>query len=100
MVDRIIACLRCLRRGECEDPRKVPNTICAVYQLDWTLEEKVSFLRERGQLRGGEVPEELKDIHQRCLEAREKIEQNARRCHELMRGAPEPQATLLRLSGL
>jgi hypothetical protein len=97
MVDRIIACLRCLRMGQCEDPRRVPNTICVVHQLDWTLEEKVAFLRERGEL---EVPEVLKDLHQRCLELRQKMEENVRRCQDLMRGAPEPQRTLLRLSGL
>jgi hypothetical protein len=94
----VIACLRCLKAGMCEDPRKVPNTVCTVYQLDWTLEEKVAFLRERGQLRGG--PEELRDIHQRCLEAREEMEKNVRRCHDLMMDSPEPQRTLLRLSGL
>jgi hypothetical protein len=100
MVDRVIACLRCLKAGTCEDPTKVPNTVCAVHQLDWTLEEKVSFLRERGELKGQEVPEWLRELHGRCLEAREKIEGNVRRCHALMMDAPEPQRTLLRLSGL
>jgi hypothetical protein len=46
----IISCVRCLLRGKCIEPTREPNTKCAAYQLDWTLEEKLNFLRERGAI--------------------------------------------------
>jgi hypothetical protein len=95
----IIACTRCLKQGDagCADPTKVPSDRCVLFQLDWTLEEKLKLLRERGV----PFPEStLASIHAECERERLRREENERRCIELMRGAPEPQDTILRLSGL
>jgi hypothetical protein len=40
------------------------------------------------------------DIHRTCEEARRAFEENETKCKQLMGSAPEPQKTLLRLSGL
>jgi hypothetical protein len=81
----IISCVRCLLQGKCPDPTKVPNTQCVVYQLDWTLEEKLAFLRERGaQWTEGQ----LEEIHRACEEERERREKNEELCRRLATELP------------
>jgi hypothetical protein len=89
-----IACTRCLR--QCANPKEVLNTTCVLYQLDWTLEEKKRFLRERGIPFSEEV---LASIHEECERERLRRERNEQRCFELMGELKEPQGTILRLSG-
>jgi hypothetical protein len=79
----IISCVRCLLGGTCPDPTRVPNTKCVVYQLDWTPEEKLAFLRERGAEWAGS---QVRDIHRSCEEERARREGNEELCRRLMAG--------------
>jgi hypothetical protein len=93
----IASCMRCLLRGRCEEPNKVPTDACVVHQLDWPLGEKLAFLRER---RTGWTEEQVAEVHRACEELRRREEEAERRCAGLMKGAPEPLDRILRLSGI